>query len=89
MGWMYHHGSGVTRNIAASIEWYKKSASRGHTIAQYILGVTYEEEDGFKDLQKAVNWYQKAADNHKGAEHKLKELNDNGCFAEEEQNGVG
>jgi TPR repeat protein len=47
--------------------------------------VIYETEDEFKDLQKAINWYQKAVDNNnEKANVKVKLLNDQGYYAIEE-----
>jgi TPR repeat protein len=58
-------------------------------LASCQLGYTYQNLDGFKDLQKAVNWYQKAADNnYYGAKDHVKELNEQGYYAKEKQKGI-
>jgi TPR repeat protein len=89
IGIMYYTGQGVTRNIRTAIKWYTKAANQGDSSAQYKLGWIYEYEDGFKDLAKAVNWYQKAAtSNHYGAKDCIKELKKQGYFAEQGRKGI-
>jgi TPR repeat protein len=90
IGDMYHYGRGVTTNIPSAIEWYIKGANQGNEWTQANLGYFYENEDGFKDLQKAANLFQKAADNSDSrAENKIKELNKQGYYAkEDEQEGI-
>jgi TPR repeat protein len=89
VGWMYRWGYGTTKNIPAAIEWYTKATNKGHTEAQFNLGFVYHYEIGVEDLQKAVNWYQKALDqNFERAKDKVKELNRKGYYAKEEQQGI-
>jgi TPR repeat protein len=65
-----------------------KAANKGNEVAQYNLGLIYETEDEFKDLQKAINWYQKAVDNNnEKVNAKVKLLNDQGYYAIEEDKG--
>ena len=55
---------GVPRNVEAAIKWYTRAAllEEGCEGAQYNLASIYETDSKYKNLQKAVNWYQKAAD---------------------------
>jgi TPR repeat protein len=86
---MYHEGKGVTRDITTAIELYTEAASQGNKWAQYWLGDIYQFEYGFMDLQKAVNWFQKAADNnHDYAEEHVYGLNSRGYYAKEEMKGI-
>jgi TPR repeat protein len=89
IGFMYKHGRGVTKNIHTAIEWYTKLANLGHKHGQYILASIYETEDEVKDLQLAVNWYQKTADNNWFAKTGVQQLNKQGYYAEDdEQDGI-
>jgi TPR repeat protein len=86
IGVMYYYGYGVTRNIHTVIEWKTKAANQGDAWAQYSLGNSYYYEDEVKNLQKAVNWYQKAADNNQyGAKDKVEHLNAQGYYAKEDE----
>jgi TPR repeat protein len=87
---MYGYGQGVTENIYTVIEWYTKAANQGNATAQSNLGYIYQYQDEVKDLQKAVHWYQKAADNdYYGAKDRVKQLNEQGYYAkEDEQEGI-
>ena len=59
---MYYYGSGVSRDYAKAVEWYRKSAEQGNTSAQYILGCMYHHGNCVsKDYTKAAEWYSKAA----------------------------
>jgi TPR repeat protein len=80
----------VLKNIPTAIEWYTKAANQGNSSAQYSLGYIYKTEDEVKDLQKAINWFQKAADNDYGhAKEEAIKLNKQGYYAkEDEQEGI-
>jgi TPR repeat protein len=90
IGFMYRNGKGAPKNIHSAIEWYTNAANQGHEWARYNLGLVYEKYDEVKDLQKAANLFQKAADNSDSrAANKIKELNKQGYYAkEEEQKGI-
>jgi TPR repeat protein len=89
IGLLYHHGDGVTKNIPSAIKWHTKAANQGNVTAQYILGLVYKNYAEVKDLQKAANWYQKAADkNYWLAEKEVKELNKQGYYAKDVQEGI-
>jgi TPR repeat protein len=43
-------------------ELYQRSANLGRMVAQYNLGVMYENGNGItKDIDKAIYWYEKSA----------------------------
>jgi TPR repeat protein len=49
------------------------------------LGYIYKVDGEVKNLQKAVNWYQKAADNNEyDTKYKVEELNKQGYYAKED-----
>jgi TPR repeat protein len=87
---MHKSGIYVTKSIPTAIEWYTKAANQGNAQAQYSLGFIYYYEDEAKNLQKAVNWYQKAADNdYYGAKEEVKKLKKKGYYAkEDDQEGI-
>ena len=48
-----------------AVKWYTIAAERDKGDAQYRLGEMYERGEGVKkDIDKAIMWYEKAADNH-------------------------
>jgi TPR repeat protein len=86
IAFMYLKGEGVTENIPTAIEWFTKAANQGNAEGQYWLGEIYRTDDVFKDLQKAVNWYQKAADNdYYSAKEEVEHLNAQGYYAKEDE----
>ena len=53
----------VNKNFETAIKWYTKAGEQGHAGAQCYLGLCYESGEGVtKDMQKAVEWYTKAAE---------------------------
>ncbi|MEO5348244.1 MAG: sel1 repeat family protein [Magnetococcus sp. YQC-3] len=63
MGWMYHTGTGVTRDHAQAMQWYRKAADQGNLSAQYNIGVMYYRGEGVaKNDAEALKWFRKAAD---------------------------
>ncbi|KAG0049669.1 hypothetical protein BGZ83_005503 [Gryganskiella cystojenkinii] len=55
--------SGVDVNLAAAVDMFMRSASKGHTIAQTIVGISYQLGVGvLRDYTKVVKWLQMAAD---------------------------
>ncbi len=47
-----------------AFEYYKKSAEKEYNVAQLQLGLLYESGEGTeKDLEKAIYWYNKEAEN--------------------------
>jgi TPR repeat protein len=64
VGYMYNNGyGGVTKDLDIALFWYKQAAASNDLIAQYNLGVMFNNGDGVaKDPNEALSWYQKAAD---------------------------
>lgn len=71
LGKMYENGEGVKQNDAEAYMWYKKAANQGSADAMYQLGrMTEQGKYVYPESleEKAMVWYQKAADHaHKGA----------------------
>jgi TPR repeat protein len=86
---LYEFGYGVSKSASTAVKWYTRAANHGSAKAQYHLGLTYESHDKIRDLQKAVEWYQKASiHKYKDAEKKMKELNEKGYYTKEAQTGT-
>jgi TPR repeat protein len=86
---MYRFGWGVDKSNHTGIEWYTKAANQGNAECQYILRDIYKNEDAFKDLQKAVECFQKVVEsNRPGAKDRVKELQELGYYAKQEQKGT-
>lgn len=50
------------RDYSQALKWYRKSADMGNMGAMYQLGIMYRDGEGVpKDLQKAGEWFYKAA----------------------------
>ncbi|MCI0506538.1 MAG: SPOR domain-containing protein [Gammaproteobacteria bacterium] len=63
LGWMYHTGKGVTKDLSTAFHWYEKAAEQDHPVAQNNLGVFYEQ--GLfvgKNASSAAKWYREAAE---------------------------
>ena len=51
------------RNYKEALRWYRKAAEQGYSVAQFNLGVMYENGLGLpQDYIEALKWYRKAAD---------------------------
>jgi TPR repeat protein len=62
LGYAYHFGVGVDKNVYQAIEWYRKAGNYSHPAAQTNLGYIYETgPEAVKDLHEAVKWYMRAA----------------------------
>jgi len=63
MGWLNTYGkSGIVKNEALGLEWYKKAADQGHAVSQSQIGIAYETGNGaVKNIDIAIEWYKKAA----------------------------
>ena len=64
---------GMTKDEAEAAKWLRKAAEQNVAVAQYNLGVSYENGRGVaKDEVEAVKWYRKAAEqNHAAAQYNL------------------
>jgi len=54
---MFAFGEGINKNEDDAIRWFEKSATQGHSWAQYYLGKLYLEK-GFR--QKGIEWLRKS-----------------------------
>jgi hypothetical protein len=63
LGYCYSKGEGTDVNKTKAFEWYEKSANLGCCTAMYNVGMYYQHGRGgvTKDLNKAREWYTKAA----------------------------
>ena len=54
-------GVGVEQNVPAAVEWFRKSADQGCSVAFYELAVCCENGEGVeRNLDEALAWYRKA-----------------------------
>ncbi|KAJ3097081.1 hypothetical protein HDU97_005289 [Phlyctochytrium planicorne] len=61
---MYSTGTGVEVDYTQSANYYKASADQGNSVAQWSLGLCFEEGLGVeKDLKQAIQWFTKSAEN--------------------------
>ena len=58
VGWMYHEGRGIKKDLDQAHQWYDKAADAGSPIGQFYLGMLYWIE---KKYQKALEWLEKSA----------------------------
>lgn len=62
LGELYFRGLGVANDYGRAIDLYRAAAMRGHPVAQYLMGVMYQEGWGVKrDLVEAYKWLTLAA----------------------------
>lgn len=62
IGEAYRTGNGVLENHEKALNYFKKSAMRGNDGAMYEIGCIFYRE--LNDIDKAFEWFEKAADNH-------------------------
>lgn len=63
LGHSYRDGTGVEKDPAEAVKWFRKSAEQGDFRAQYDLGDSYQNGIGVeKDPAKAVKWFLKSAE---------------------------
>lgn len=62
LGFMFHSGQGISKNIDKAVQWYAQAAEQGLTEAQFRMGVLndYGKEIGENNSQ-AFKWYKEAA----------------------------
>ncbi|EXX54579.1 uncharacterized protein OCT59_024301 [Rhizophagus irregularis] len=75
LGYCYDIGIGTIINKQKAFELYKESANLGYRIAQYNLAFMYENEEDVKDINQAIYWYEKCAEQgDQDAQNKLAEI---------------
>ena len=63
IGWLYHQGLSVEKDLEKAAEWYRKAAEQEYVIAQHNLGTMYEHGWGIEQsYAEAVKWYQFGVD---------------------------
>ena len=63
LGVIYANGTGVLKDVAEAVRWFRLAADQGLVYAQRNLGWMYENGNGvLKDAVEAVRWYRRAAD---------------------------
>jgi TPR repeat protein len=64
VGECYEKGAGgVHKDTKQAEQWYLKAVESGNVNAQLGLGRIYENDENVKDINKAVEWYEKAYNN--------------------------
>jgi uncharacterized protein len=58
LGWMYHAGQGVERNLTEAQKWYEKAATTESPQAQFYLGTLYRAKG---EYQQAFEWLKRSA----------------------------
>ena len=62
LGDMSWHGTGTQRDASEAMEWWRKAAAAGSTMAMLNIGAAYLRGAGVpKNLAKAKAWFEKAA----------------------------
>ena len=63
LGLCYYYGNGVSRDLYAAADWFRKAADQGNAHGQKWLGVCYQWGRGVPTSHaEAAFWYRKAAD---------------------------
>lgn len=68
-GMQYYNGIRTDQNFTSAVNYFKLSAEKGNTDAQYMLGVCYKNGKGIKKNKKAAkHWFEESAkgDNTRG-----------------------
>ncbi len=58
LGWMYHTGTGVDKDLDKAKQYYQQAADSGSPIARHYLGTLYRAKGSFND---ALHWFELAA----------------------------
>ncbi|KAI8879484.1 hypothetical protein K501DRAFT_276480 [Backusella circina FSU 941] len=81
-GEIYQYGYDIPKDtelaikcIVIAIDWYTRAYKHVQMYTPYNLGIIYEIEDNVRDLQKAIDWYQKSANNNVEGNKKKKQKN--------------
>ena len=68
----YYHGYGTKKNHLLALKYYRKAARKGVVRAQYKAGIMYILDEKHKDIDKGIDYLNKAAFNdHKNAAYLL------------------
>jgi len=63
LGCCYYSGTGVKKDYAEAVRWYRKAAERGNIYAQFNLGEAYRKGEGVpQDSAAALMWQRRAAE---------------------------
>jgi TPR repeat protein len=58
LGWMYHAGKGVQKNLEQAERWYRRAANSQSAEAQFYLGALYRAKGQVKEV---FEWLEKSA----------------------------
>ena len=73
---MYANGTGVEKDDAEAVRWYRKAADKGEALAMSNLGRMYDQGSGVaKDPRQAAEWVFKAV--KAGNDFSIKQMNEN------------
>jgi hypothetical protein len=76
LGWMYANGTGVEKDDAEAVRWYRKAADKGEATAVANLGWRYANGQGVaKDPRQAAEWVFKAV--KAGNDFSIKQMTEN------------
>ncbi len=79
LGYMYSLGQGVMKNQKVAIQYFEYGDALGNTDCTNNLGNYYNSSNSVADIQKAFQYYQKAANkNHPFAAFHLAQMYDQG-----------
>lgn len=63
LGECYEKGTGVSKDYAEAVKWYRKAAEQGNAEAQYNLALCYAKGEGVpRNMTEAVKWFKKAGE---------------------------
>ncbi|KAJ3048726.1 Leucine-rich repeat serine/threonine-protein kinase 2 [Rhizophlyctis rosea] len=75
-------GTEPYRSASAAAKWYEKAAKKGHTLAQYSIGLAYKHGNGVEqDEDLSIEYFHKAAD-----KNNLDAIYELGLFYQSEDN---
>ena len=77
--------SGAHRNPQKAIELYLKASEMGHTASLINLGFLYKMDEELKNIQKAIYYFQKAADRDPYAYSVLGGMHEEGVDLEKDE----
>jgi len=67
MGMADDSGTGVEKDLAKAVDWYRKAAAQGHGTAMIQMGHHHEAGSGVeKNIATAAEWFEKARSTPQG-----------------------